>query len=486
MKKKLHILVIIIGTIFVSLSAFHENIWFDESYSVALAEKSFGEIWTIGGNDVHPILYYWMLHIINLIFGKNLIAYRLFSVLGVLILGIIGFTHIRKDFGEKAGIIFSYLAFFLPVISLYAAEIRMYTWVATFVVIAGIYAYRIKNKNTWKNWIIFGIFSLASCYTHYYGLMAAGLMNLGLFIYSIIKKDKKMLTKFVAIAVVQIALYMPWMICFIKQVTQVSSGFWITLKFPDVLIQSFNFQYILQGEERIGLNNQTIFTLLLIGIFYIYLASLMKKTKEERIPVICAIVLYVAVILAALIISIAVTPILYSRYIFAITGLIIFAISIMLSKEENMKKIAIVLISITTLACINEIKLIVQNYDKQNMQPVEYIEERLREGDIIIYNKIGAGSTFAIFLNNNQQYFVNLENWNVEEAYKAYGPQMETVRDFNFLENYKGRIWLVHENNAEEFYEKMPKDNIKIIEEKIDFETKYHNNKYSIMCVEKN
>ena len=110
----------------------------------------------------------------------------------------------------------------------------------------------------------------------------------------------------------------------------------------------------------------------------------------------------------------------------------------------------------------------------------------MREGDIIIYNKIGAGSTFAIFLNNNQQYFVNLENWNVEEAYKAYGPQMETVRDFNFLENYKGRIWLVHENNAEEFYEKMPKDNIKIIEEKIDFETKYHNNKYSIMCVEKN
>ena len=59
-----HILIILVGIIFVSLSAFHSNTWFDESYSVGISsDHSFAEIWTIGGHDVHPVLYYWILHI---------------------------------------------------------------------------------------------------------------------------------------------------------------------------------------------------------------------------------------------------------------------------------------------------------------------------------------------------------------------------------------------------------------------------------------
>lgn len=47
--KIIHILIIIFGTVFISISAFHTNIWFDESYSVALASHSFKEIWQIRG-----------------------------------------------------------------------------------------------------------------------------------------------------------------------------------------------------------------------------------------------------------------------------------------------------------------------------------------------------------------------------------------------------------------------------------------------------
>ena len=66
----LHIAIILLGTILILIPAFHSNIWFDESYSVAISNHSFSEIWTIGGNDVHPILYYWMLKIIKFI-GLN-------------------------------------------------------------------------------------------------------------------------------------------------------------------------------------------------------------------------------------------------------------------------------------------------------------------------------------------------------------------------------------------------------------------------------
>lgn len=46
--KAIHIGIIILGIIFISISSFHSNVWFDESYSVALCEHSFKEIWQIG------------------------------------------------------------------------------------------------------------------------------------------------------------------------------------------------------------------------------------------------------------------------------------------------------------------------------------------------------------------------------------------------------------------------------------------------------
>lgn len=111
--KYLHIFVIILGSIFIALSIFHSNLWFDESYSVGIANHSFKDIWIIGGSDVHPVFYYFALHVLNLIFGNNILVYRVFSMLCTVILGIIGFTHIRKDFGEKPRIDFFFSSLFL-------------------------------------------------------------------------------------------------------------------------------------------------------------------------------------------------------------------------------------------------------------------------------------------------------------------------------------------------------------------------------------
>ena len=99
--KQWHIGIIVAGILFIALGAFHNNIWFDESYSVGLARHTFGEIWSIGGHDVHPILYYWMLRIVYVITGGSIMAYRIFSVIPSAILIILGYTHLIKNFREK-------------------------------------------------------------------------------------------------------------------------------------------------------------------------------------------------------------------------------------------------------------------------------------------------------------------------------------------------------------------------------------------------
>lgn len=485
----LNIIIIILGTIFISLGAFHTNIWFDESYSVAISNHSFSEIWNIGGNDVHPVFYYMMLKIVSLIFGNNILVFRLFSIVPIVILSILGITHIRKDYGERTGIIFSFLTLFLPIIAAYSSEIRMYTWVMLFVTITAIYANRIyKNELSIKNWVIFALFSLLSAYTHYYGLMFAGIINVILFIY-LLKNRKgknKDLKIFIIQAVVECLLYVPWLYYFIKQLTSVGGGYWIKLEFPDTLYNVLGIQYM--GS----LSN--IFGFCFAICLYIYLGFVIYRCKKERISVKNArnsLLLYVLIVFIAFLISLK-SPILYPRYLMTITGLLIFFIADIMAKEKSKYITIEICIIIFVTSLISNINIINNNYDNTNMKQIEYLEENIKDDDIIVYSNIGNGSVFAVYFKDNKQYFYNGDHWNVEEAYKAYGPQMETVEDLDFLKDYKGRIWIIDSIDSSFYNDKFKTDDYKVIDSKViktkypsSFDTNYSGYEYNLILIEK-
>lgn len=485
----LNIIIIILGTIFISLGAFHTNIWFDESYSVAISNHSFSEIWNIGGNDVHPVFYYMMLKNVSLIFGNNILVFRLFSIVPIVILSILGITHIRKDYGERTGIIFSFLTLFLPIIAAYSSEIRMYTWVMLFVTITAIYANRIyKNELSIKNWVIFALFSLLSAYTHYYGLMFAGIINVILFIY-LLKNRKgknKDLKIFIIQAIVECLLYVPWLYYFIKQLTSVGGGYWIKLEFPDILYNVLGIQYM--GS----LSN--IFGFCFAICLYIYLGFVIYRCKKERISVKNArnsLLLYVLIVFIAFLISLK-SPILYPRYLMTITGLLIFFIADIMAKEKSKYITIEICIIIFVTSLISNINIINNNYDNTNMKQIEYLEENIKDDDIIVYSNIGNGSVFAVYFKDNKQYFYNGDHWNVEEAYKAYGPQMETVEDLDFLKDYKGRIWIIDSTDSSFYNDKFKTHDYKVIDSKViktkypsSFDTNYSGYEYNLILIEK-
>ena len=507
--KYIHIGIIILGIIFISLSAFHENIWFDESYSVSIARHSFSEIWNITGHDVHPPLYYWMLHIIWMIFGDQNIAFRLFSVLAIAILGVLGYTHIRKDFGEKIGMLFSFLVYFLPVICIYSQEIRMYSLAYLLVTIMAIYAYRfyksVKDKNAMenqnKNLIIFAIFSILSCYTHYYALATAGLINLILFIFlikNVLKarkqkdldvKDKKEISKplkkFLIAAIVQVILYIPWLLFLIEQMTRVGGGFWIQLNL-NTLIEVPSFQFRVQTDSTI--NATAIISLIVSIVLYIYMGSRIykaKKIKEKILPAVISIIIYITVIVAVLIISLIGSPILVGRYLLTLTGLYIFVFAFFMAKEERKWVTGIICAVILILSFIGNYNSIKNNYDTSNKEVMNFMEENIQKDDIIIYNEIGVGGVLASYFPDNKQYFYNQWYWDVEEAYKAYAPAMETVYSYDeILDNYQGRVWVVGTVGSN-IYKDVPKDNMNTIIEAKEYKIAYQNCSYQFTLFEK-
>lgn len=481
-----HIAVIVIGIIFVSLGAFHSNLWFDESYSVGLARHTFGEIWSIGGHDVHPILYYWMLRIVYLITGGTIMAYRIFSVIPIAIMIILGYTHIRKDFGEKTGFIFSFLSAFLPEMAQYAIEVRMYSWAILAVTILAIYAYRLTKEDNTKNWIIFGLSSLASIYLHYYGLMAAGLINVFLLIYLIVKRRKKGIIFIISFGILQGLAYLPWLVNFATQLSNVSSGYWIGFSFPKTPMELLSSQLAgyVKTSDYTGLIVPTVLALELYA-YMIYKTYKYAKAKEDLNSFKWSVIVYFAVILAAIIITALMkTSILYYRYLFVITGLYIFAVSFILGKEENKIEIVAILSVIAILGVYNNIVMMKDNYDYSNQEPIKYLNENVKEGDTIVYADFGGGSVVAVQFADNQVYFYNADNWGVEEAYKAFGPNYEVKVTKDFIDNCSNRVWFVdniYNSVADEIFE--GKGYNKVSEK--DFSTKYHDYSYKIVLLEK-
>lgn len=483
--KYLHIAIIIIGILFISLSIFHTNMWFDESYSVAMARHSFAEIWQIGGNDVHPIFYYFCLHILYLMVGGNVIIYRIFSTFTIALLGIIGYTHIRKDFGEKTGLLFSFLTLFLPVVSQYSGEIRMYSLGMLLGTIMAIYAYRIyKGENKKTTYIFFGLSSLLVAYTHYYGLMLAGIINLLLFIFLVKnrKERKNDLIKFIVTAAIQVVLYVPWLVCFLIQLKNVSSGFWISLSFPGTLYEILTMQY--KG-------NLPFQPIILTTIFYSYITYLVVKTnKEDRKPATWCFMIYIAIILIALFVSLCMqSVILVYRYLLIITGIFIFALAFFMAKETKIWRTMTICAIILIMSIYSNVISIKEAYNNENREFVTYIDSQIQDGDIIIYSNAINGAVVTTEISqkhDNISYFYDKENWNVEEAYKAFAPYMEIKDTLNeILDNYSGRVWIIEAGNTHDLLNEIAeKYNINKIEDR-QFTNKYKNYQYTIELIEK-
>lgn len=478
---KWHIAIIIIGILFNGIGIIHSNLWFDEAYSVGMASHNWIDIWNIGGHDVHPVLYYWILSLINVISGGSIIAYRIFSLICIALLSILGYTHIRKDFGEKTGILFSFFALFLPEICIFANEIRMYSLAILLVTICAIYAYRIfKGDTSWKNWIIFEISSLACLYVHYYGLMVAGLIHVIMLINFIKNHRSQSIKRIILFGIALIALYIPWIVYFIGQLQHVSEGFWIGFEFPDTIIELLSYQYIGNLNYYVG------FAISIL--LYIYLGVQLHKIKKDKVdilPVKLSIGIYLAVIIAAIVITVlAKTSILFYRYLFVITGLYIFTLSFILSKSKNKKIIIAICIITTILAIVSNITMVKINYSEKNGKSIEYLKNNIKQNDVIVYTDIGTGSIIAVNFKENKQYYYNEQDWGVQEAYKAFGPQMDTYITSDFIKELSGRIWIV-DGVYDECYQKyFNNEQYKFINQQ-SFSDKYHEYNYTITLVEK-
>lgn len=220
--------------------ALHGQIWFDESYSVALARESLADIWRIGAADVHPVLYYVALHGLYLIFGENLVVYRLFSCTGLVAAVMLGPTIVRRDFGVRVGFWFSLLVGFCPYLLYLAEQIRMYSWTIAAIAYCLVMAVRVASagasasRASWAGLVASSY--LAAC-LHYYGALTAAALMVGVLVVLVLRRDRLAARRLLVLALVELVLYLPFALVLVRQAGSVSGGFWIPFALPRTIFE---------------------------------------------------------------------------------------------------------------------------------------------------------------------------------------------------------------------------------------------------------
>ncbi len=108
-----------------------QPLWWDEGYSAWFATHPLGEMVRLTAEDIHPPLYYALLHLWTLIAGPGPVSLRLVSVAAGLAAIPLMFAAARRILGsQRAALLAAFLLAINPLHVYYSQEVRMYGLVA--------------------------------------------------------------------------------------------------------------------------------------------------------------------------------------------------------------------------------------------------------------------------------------------------------------------------------------------------------------------
>jgi 4-amino-4-deoxy-L-arabinose transferase-like glycosyltransferase len=276
------ILILVFAFIIRLIGILSRPIWYDEAFSILFSEKGLSAMLygtlsqtATGSADIHPLGYYTILWAWMKIFGHSVPAVRLFSIIVSLASLILVYQIALNLFNEKTAITAALLFSILPFQVHYAQEIRMYSLLSFWLLLATFSFLRGRYGN-WKWWIVFAVSSALAQYTH--NLAAIYLIPLA--VTPLFQKDWKTLKAVAVASIFSILLYLPWLIHLPAQFEKVQAAYWVERPGVEKI-----FTLILFYLPHLPLPNNLLLPELLIATLTIALAvfqtTFARKNRSE-------------------------------------------------------------------------------------------------------------------------------------------------------------------------------------------------------------
>ncbi len=145
------------------------SLWFDEAYSIFVAEQPVSAILArLRSEDVHPPLYYSVLHFWIVAFGTSEASVRFPSVLAggalVLLTFLLGTRLVNRTVALLAATVVAISPFHLQA----SRDARMYALLAMFAAAASYALVRACETGQRRYWLLYAACSVLGLYTHYF------------------------------------------------------------------------------------------------------------------------------------------------------------------------------------------------------------------------------------------------------------------------------------------------------------------------------
>lgn len=204
-----------------------ESFWLDEATSLFLARMDLPTLIAWTAHDIHPPMYYVLLHF-WLVFGTSEAALRALSALAgglaVLLTWLLG----RRLWGSREGLVGALLVAVAPLHIWYSQETRMYALVALLGLAASLCFWRAVVEDGGPLWLVgYGVSLAAGLYTHYYSLFVLGGHGAFALWLLLTRPDRRNhLLRFVLAAAVALLVFTPWVPTVVRQV-RTGGGGWV-------------------------------------------------------------------------------------------------------------------------------------------------------------------------------------------------------------------------------------------------------------------
>ncbi|WP_160105474.1 glycosyltransferase family 39 protein [Pseudomonas izuensis] len=144
-------------------------IWGDEGSSLLMSRYDLTGIWVHAAHDVHPPLYFMLLHGWIEWFGDGIFSIRSLSALPGIAAVMLGMWLVRLMAGTRAALLAGLMLALLPTAVRYSQEVRMYSWLGVWLLGATIaLVYWVKQPRHTQALVMYALLMTAGFYTHYF------------------------------------------------------------------------------------------------------------------------------------------------------------------------------------------------------------------------------------------------------------------------------------------------------------------------------
>jgi mannosyltransferase len=199
-----------------------QPIAYDEAFSLIISGKSLTQIVEATVGDVHPPLYYFLLHGWLEIFGNSPAGARVLSVAFGMLTVWIAFELGKLLLGNKRAWLPALLVGLSTYQVHYAREIRMYSLLGFALLLATYGFLRGMRQGGWVWWCVFALGAALAQYAH--SLSVFYLIPLALI--PVFRWDPKNIRNTLLAGIAAVGLYLPWLIHITEQFGR-TSNYWI-------------------------------------------------------------------------------------------------------------------------------------------------------------------------------------------------------------------------------------------------------------------